>query len=269
MSFALSKIFWMMVHPVSLLLWLMLLGVYFRRRRPVLSTLLLGVVTLFLASLILSPIAYWVLTPLEQRFAANPKPAKVDGIIILGGAIRAGNSIRHQQPAVNESAERIIVGALLAKQYPQAKIVFSGGSGDLRHQSLREADAAGPLLISLGVEPSRLILERDSRNTWENALDSKALVHPAPGETWLLLTSAWHMPRSVGIFRKVGWPVVPYPVDYLGDFEGWTTLAPEESLYAVCLAEKEWLGLVSYYLMGRTSALFPAPEPAGADPRSQ
>ena len=107
-----------------------------------------------------------------------------------------------------------LAAAALARRFPNARVVFSGGSANLISNDAREADFAGAIFESLGVDKSRLIMERESRNTQENAEFSKALVKPKEGERWVLVTSAFHMPRSVGLFRKAGFAVEPYPVDW-------------------------------------------------------
>jgi uncharacterized SAM-binding protein YcdF (DUF218 family) len=115
---------------------------------------------------------------------------------------------------------------------------------------------------SLGIEKSRLIIERNARNTIENAEFSKALAAPKPGERWLLVTSAVHMPRSVGLFRKIGFAVEPYPVDWrtrgLADIWTFTPLATE-GLVRTDLAMREWIGLVAYRLTGKIDDLLPGP----------
>jgi uncharacterized SAM-binding protein YcdF (DUF218 family) len=118
------------------------------------------------------------------------------------------------------------------------------------------------LWLSLGVPAEQMVFEEKSRNTWENAVFTRDLVKPKPGETWLLVTSAWHMPRSVGIFRHVGFPVVPYPVAYrtFGDgreFRGYVSIL--DRLALLDLGVREWIGLLAYRLAGKTDALFPAP----------
>jgi uncharacterized SAM-binding protein YcdF (DUF218 family) len=128
----------------------------------------------------------------------------------------------------------------------------------------KEGDFAGEMLESLGISRSRLTIERQLRNTLENAEFSKALVSPSPGERWLLVTSAYHMPRSVGLFRKAGFPVEPYPLDWrIGardDLFRFTNIALE-GLSRTDIAVREWLGLIAYRLSGKTDALFPGPAP--------
>ena len=157
----------------------------------------------------------WLLYPLEQRFppwdAARGAPY---GIIVLGGSIDADLSAAHNGAVVRSGADRIIAAAVLARRYPDAHVIFSGGSGNLVSNDAREADYAGPLFENLGVDKARLTMERRSRNTQENAEFSKALAATASGERWLLVTSAYHMPRSIGLFRKAGFAVEAYPVDW-------------------------------------------------------
>ena len=137
--------------------------------------------------------------------------------------------------------------------------MFTGCSANLISTDAREADVAADILLSLGVAKERLTLERESRNTYENAVFSKAMVAPKPGERWLLVTSAFHMPRSVGLFRKAGFPVEPYPVDWrvgrVLDVDGVSLLG----LRRADIAVREWVGLVAYRLRGRIDDLFPAP----------
>jgi len=139
--------------------------------------------------------------------------------------------------------------------------VFSGGSGSLAAPADRDADAAGPLLLALGVDAARLTLEADSRNTSENAVAALAAAKPAPGETWLLVTSAFHMPRAVGCFRRAGWSVTAYPVDFRADPGEWPSLfrTPARRFAELHLAVREAVGLVAYRLLGRTDALWPGP----------
>jgi len=212
----------------------------------------------------LSPLGKALLYPLEARFppwdAARGAP---DGIIVLGASIEADLSVAHNTPVVRSAPDRIIVAAALARRYPNARVVFSGGSANLISNDAREADFAGAIFESLGVDKSRLIMERASRNTHENAEFSKALVKPKEGERWVLVTSAFHMPRSVGLFRKAGFAVEPYPVDWrVGDLDltAFSNVAVE-GLGRTDLAVREWIGLIAYRLTGKIDELLPGPAP--------
>lgn len=257
MGFVLSKIAWALISPCALLFFALAAAWLWQRRRPALSRGLVGLCAVFLGVQLLCPVGSWVIAPLEHRFD-RPDPAKVDGIVVLGGAVETAESIPGDL-SLNDAAERITTMVALARRYPGARLVYSGGSGLARHPGPGEAGEVKPLLEAMGLPDERVIYEDRSRNTWENAIYSKQLVQPKPGETWLLVTSAWHMPRAIGCFRSAGWPVVAYPVDYLSRNLRWANFDAPRQLYTISLAEKEWIGLLAYRLMGRTDALFPAP----------
>lgn len=262
MTFFISKLIGGLLAPGTMLL-LALLGVWIcRRRAPGCARFLLFASTLFVAALSLLPLGHWLIWPLESRF---PTPATldlkhVDGIIVLGGGINADEGFLTGQPALNDAGDRITRFVALARKYPDARLVWSGGSATVWGRSeYSESTYAETLFNELGLPAGRVLYERESRNTWENAVLSKQLVQPKPGETWLLLTSAWHMPRAIGIFRKVGWSVVPYQVDYLGaDPNGYAKFEAARELYTVTMAIKEWVGLFSYRLLDRTDDWLPS-----------
>ncbi len=147
----------------------------------------------------------------------------------------------------------------LGRQYPEAKLVFTGGTGSLTGQEYKAAGVAKVLFEQQGLDLSRITFERESRNTYENALLTKKLVQPDKGETWLLITTAWHMPRSVGIFCKQQWPVIPYPVDHATDPDDLFSIrfSLAGNLRNLNIATREWIGLFAYYLTGKTAKLFP------------
>jgi uncharacterized SAM-binding protein YcdF (DUF218 family) len=251
MSFILSKLVWAVLTPGTLLLIIVATAWATHRRYPLCSRGLLLVATVFLAALSISPIGSWVLRPLESQYPAGPTgDLPVDGIIVLGGGLDAEGSVLAGIPTLNDAAERLTTFVALARAYPKARLVFSGGSGDPLSPSIREADQVKALFSSLGLAPERVIYERDSRNTYENALYSKKLIQPQAGQRWLLVTSAWHMPRAVGCFEKAGWQITPYPVDFRSSSQAhWAMFLPERQLDMVTIGVREWIGLVSYRLM--------------------
>src|SRR5882672_9405032 len=218
MFFFLSKILGFLAAPSNLVMSLGLIGLLLLPTRFARGGWWLAAGSLVvLAMLGFSPIGNALIIPLEQRFppwdAARGGPAP-DGIIVLGGAISPDVSAARNEPSLNEAAERMTAVPELARRYPDARILFSGGSGALIFDEGNEAEFALRLFESLGIPRARILLEDRSRNTVENALFSKAIAQPKPGERWLLVTSGYHMPRSVGIFRKAGFAVEPYPVDW-------------------------------------------------------
>ena len=263
MLYYLSKIFWFCVQPSGLLLILLVGGVALLRsryRKTGERLLLLSATLLVIGGLL--PLSAWLILPLEDRFPrADLSGQRIDGIIVLGGMESARVSAGRNAHAINESAERLTETVALARQFPDAKIVFTGASIGMLTASTAGADAAKSALRDLGIEETKLVLEKKARNTWENALYTKALVQPKPGERWLLVTSAWHMPRAMGAFRKAGFDVEAWPVDYRT--AGWSDAflpfdAPSEGLRRLDVVMREWVGLIAYWVLGRSSALFPA-----------
>ncbi len=266
MFFLLSKTLGAMLLPTNLLIGVGVVGsILLLTRLASLGRKLVIASVLLLVVCGLSPLGTLLLYPLESRFppwdAGRGAP---DGIIVLGASIEADLAVAHGTPVVRGAPDRIISAAALALRYPNARIVFSGGSANLISNDAREADFAGAVFESLGVAKSRLIMERRSRNTVENAEFSKALVVPKAGERWLLVTSAFHMPRSVGLFRKAGFAVEPYPVDWRvggpGDLLSFTNVAVD-GLGRTDLGVREWVGLIAYWATGKIDDLFPAPAP--------
>ena len=259
--FYLSKLVWMVTTPDNLLLILLLIVLTLLwRGKNRLAKGILGFVVGILLIIALFPIGEWILYPLEIRFPKNPVlPAKVDGIVVLGGTENAILSTQLNQVEFGDATERLLSFQALARRYPNAKLVFTGGSGSMLYQGDKGADVAKMVFEQQGMNISPITFESESRNTYENALFSKALVKPASGENWILITSAFHIPRSVGIFCRVGWPIIPYPVDHytwLGNlFRVDLDLAGH--LRILGMGIKEWLGLLVYYVTGKTATLFP------------
>ena len=204
-----------------------------------------------------------MLNPLEETFQRPALPAKVDGIVVLGGGFEGAINLVRGGYDLNSGGDRFVETAVLARRYPDAKVVVSGGTGTLVLEDEADAETAPRLLTALGVAPERLILENRSRNTYENAAFTRELVSPKTGETWLLVTSAFHMPRAIGLFRKAGFPVVPWPVDYrTSGTEGLGLMRdnPVDSLQTTTMAIREWIGLIAYFLSGRIDRLVPGPD---------
>jgi uncharacterized SAM-binding protein YcdF (DUF218 family) len=251
----LSRIAGIIFTPSDFFLLLLILGLLLQgtRWRGLGKGLVIAVTLSFLLVFFL-PLDNWLATPLENRFHRPPWPAHVDGMIVLGGgengAVLAARGV--MGPSAGES--RLMAAAELARRYPHARLIFSGGMEPLAKGEMSEADVARTIFAQLGVPPSRLTLEGRSRNTWENFVYSKKLAQPQPGETWLLVTSAMHMPRAMGIAARLHWRVLPWPSDYFttgrpGGIRWNSSLASH--LGTIELAVHEWAGLTAYWLMGR------------------
>lgn len=261
MLFVISKLVWQLIEPSHVILALLACGVLLGRSRWArIGYWLAAIGTVLLVAVTFLPIPNLLLATLDDRFPLPQHlPDHVDGIIVLGGAIDPVETAARGIPSLNEAAERMTAFVKLARLYPAAEKLFTGGNGTLKASKMSEADAAKILFADLGLDDGQITFEGKSRNTYENALFSKQLVHPEPNQIWILVTSAAHMPRAVGIFRSVGWPVIPYPVayksdgDYLGDLTG--------ALGMVDSVAREWVGLIAYRILDRTDAIIPGRAP--------
>lgn len=211
-----------------------------------------------------SPLASWAVMALEDRFPAPVIDRPVTGIVLLGGAVDTHISRARAVFALNEAGERLTAAADLSRRYPDARIFLSGGSGHAHDGSaeMTESDVARDLLVSIGVAPERIEMEERSHTTCENASESAASIHPKQGELWLLITSASHMPRAMACYRHAGFAVVAYPVDFrtrgqTGVGRPFETIALGLSMADV--AAHEWVGLLAYWVSGKTDDWFPAP----------
>jgi len=264
MFFLISKVLGFFALPSNAIVLVGLLGVLLiGGRLSQLGVRLAAASVLLIAVCGFSPLGTALLLPLENRFAPwSPAHGPPDGIIVLGGAFDNAVSGARADLALNDAAERMTSAVALARRYPAAKIVFSGGYGELFPEGPSEGELALRLFERLGIERNRIRVEDRSRNTVENAIFSKALAAPRPGERWLLITSAHHMPRAVGAFRRSGFEVEPYPVDWRtrGDADLLRPFrAVSDGLRRTDTAAREWVGLCVYWLTDRSSALFPGP----------
>ena len=257
--FLLSKAGWLLIKPGSWILigfawglWCLFRGRIPRARR------ILSVTFAATLSIAVLPVDEWAARPLETRFPPIDPPASVDGIIILGGFEDFTAMDRLGRIGLNSAAERLVEGLALARMYPDAVVVFSGGSGDPLRQQDVGAELALAYAVSLGFSADRFTLEGTSRNTYENAANTQEMIEPDPDANWLLVTSALHMPRSMGIFCALGMPVTAYPVDFT---TGEPTLRPAWNLSGhlelLTRALREWVGLAVYRATGRSSAFVP------------
>ena len=259
-----SKVLWLLFQPTTFLLLAISAGIVATRlgwKRGI-SIVTWAFVTLIVVGT--TPVSQLVILPLEQRFAGVAGPedgADIAGIVLLGGFEESWISYARPGIALNDSGERLAETVRLAHRFPKARVIFTGGDVALLPSDTIE----GPLELYFtqsGVDKSRLRFEIKSRTTYENAQFLRELLRPQPGQTYLLVTSAFHMPRSVGAFRKAGFEVWPYPVDYQTPGTGRVLLGfmPfEAGLRTFALGVKEWLGLVAYRLSGRTGELWPSP----------
>ena len=261
--FIVSKLAWGLLSPTNLIVLLMVFATFqlFRNKTSEAKKILLPIA---LVSLILLsyPMSDYLMHPLETRFS-KPEvlPDTIDGIIVLGGGENLKLSVGWNTIEVGSGGDRFIAAAILAKHYPYAPVIFSGGSGSLRFDtSTTGGDVARKLLIAVGIDEGRLIIESQSCNTYENFVLLNDVLPKSDGR-YLLVTSAFHMPRSVGIARQQNINVTAYPVDYYSNkpaYRQWD-FSLSEHLNVLEPAWKEWIGLTVYYWTGKTSEWFPSP----------
>jgi uncharacterized SAM-binding protein YcdF (DUF218 family) len=264
--FILSKIAGFLLQPSHLAALLACAGVllltFEKHRRLGLRLAWSGLAYLVIFSFV--PLGNLLILPLEQRFADVPRPKASDGvtgIIILGGFEDGWVSAGRNELTINEAGERLTEGVRLALEVSNAKVVFSGGVGALWRAGADATQPVSAYLQATGIDGSRIVLEGASRNTIENAAFSAQLLNPQAGQRWVLITSAYHMPRAVGLFRKAGFTVAPWPVDYRT--RGWEdTLRFFDRLPAghqrIDLAVTEWIGLLVAWVTGKIDTMFPA-----------
>jgi uncharacterized SAM-binding protein YcdF (DUF218 family) len=243
-----SDLIWLLLKPSHLLAYTAVLGVVLWRR-PIGRRLLITAAVLVIVLGVL-PTAWFILSPLETRFLRPENLGRVDGIVVLAGEEPARLSELHEQPSVN--ASRLMTFLMLARRFPHARLVHSGDTAE------RQSELARELLLGAGIAPERIVFEDRSRTTCESPRATRELVKPELTERWLLVTSAYHLPRAVACYRAAGFDVIAYPADYrrqksplyfgltanLSDFDD---------------AAHEWIGLLYYRLRGSTSELFPRP----------
>ncbi len=257
MFFYASKIIWFFLQPSALLLVIFVFGlfIYRRGRKKIAMRMIIAAVAIYAVAGV-SPLANAIMLSLEQKYSQPElkEGERIEGIIILGGVIDSLVSGTRNEIALNEAAERLTEAAALAYRFPDARIVISGGDGALIYKSGDEATIAKAFFSRIGIDPARISLETDSKNTWQNAIFTKRLVDPKPGERWLLITSAFHMHRAVGTFRAAEFDIIPWPVDFrtrgMEDLMRFSH-APSMAWRRIDLATKEWIGLIAYYLTGR------------------
>lgn len=262
--FVLSKIAGFLVTPSNLIVALSLLGALlafvsgrrlarFGRRLALLALLLVAILGI-------APVGTWLLYPLEERFPAYVEDDRpIAGVIVLGGAVFPNLSFDRRQLVAGDAVERVVALADLARRHPELRIIFSGGNGALVGAGVAEAAALARFGATLGFEPARVTWERVSRTTFENARETKPLLAPDADGRWLLVTSAWHMPRAMGTFRAAAIDVVAYPVDFRTSRN--RLWGPEPSISSGLdrcdTAIREWVGLLVYRLTGRSRAFLP------------
>lgn len=261
--YLISKVYGLLMQPLSLVFFLMLAAVaagIFRFRRTQMAILLSGALILFVT--LYTSTGALLTSVLEERFSRPVLDTPPACIVVLGGGFESETATNRRNYELNSAGDRFVEMMRLARLYPDAKIIVSGGDGHMTAEYDDDTTIARRLIDGFDINPDRLIAEPLSRNTFENALNSTAILKREKLGPCLLVTSAFHMPRAVGMFRKVGETVIPWPTDYRTDGETGFRFDFTEPMTNVDLMTTgilEWWGLIGNYLAGRTESLFPAP----------
>jgi uncharacterized SAM-binding protein YcdF (DUF218 family) len=254
--FLLSKILALLTQPLAWVAALLALGLLFLQGRPRRGYRLVSVALALLLLMGWLPLPDMLLRHLENQYAEMPLQADLrayTGVVVLGGALESAYvSQSHAQPLMNDGAERMTSAVAMLQRNPHLRVLFTGGEGAMFGTGPSEAERARVFFDSMGVSPERVIYEAASRNTYENALLAARLPGIDTTQRWLLVTSAWHMPRSVATFAKAGWNVTAYPVDFrTGATTPWTEYSLMIGANRWELMLHEWVGLLAYRLTGR------------------
>ena len=260
MSFYLSKTLWLILNPFNIFILFTLFSILlffltFKRLSKIIFLINFSV----LLSISIFPIGNYLIYIIEKEFHTHTKiPDNIDGVLILGGTTDAEMFKEYGQISLNGSAERLVESIEIIKKFKNSKIIFTGGSGILNRPDLDHAQVAKLFYEKMGINLTRIIFENKSRNTFENIIFSKKIAEPKNNQSWLLITSASHMKRALLIGEKHNWYFTPYAVDFLNtkNFKIRPNFELLSNLNSFQKGSHEWLGLISYYLLGRTSKIF-------------
>lgn len=257
-----NEILWTLLQPSVMLVLLVALALVATWLRwHAIASALLTAFLLAVAVVVLLPVGEWLGSPLEAQVTAADLPGGVDGIVALGGAVDWRVTRERGQLSLNAAGERIAAAAALAQRYPEARLIVTGSFADAFADDLRGAPTDASLFFGPHFAGRTVTYLGASRSTYEDALLTLAEAEPRQGDTWLLVTSAWHMPRALGTFRAAGWTLTPVPVDYRSTGE--LRIAPDWDV-AATLADldrlvREWGAIAVYRREGRMVELASGP----------
>jgi uncharacterized SAM-binding protein YcdF (DUF218 family) len=252
MFFILSKTLSFLIYPLSLAILLFVLSIILRKRHSNIAKIIFYIALVGLYIFSITPVADLLLFSLEFSFEKGTIPKNMEAIVVLAGMIDLQRS-NEERIELSSASDRIVEGILLAQNYPNTLLILSGGSGSLFDQSKSEAEMMEILAIRLGISRERIRLDNRSRNTYENAVESKKILDKEDISCFVLVTSASHMRRALGCFRKVGLNPIPYAVDFknhLGKYNLFSLIPSAGSLGASTAAIHEYIGIITYKLRG-------------------
>ncbi|MEZ5871308.1 MAG: YdcF family protein [Nitratireductor sp.] len=260
MFFVLSKMFWAFARPLNFLFLLAVFGAFLARtswKRTARLAIMFSIAMTALTGFTQLP--DWLIYRLETTANYSPIPEHPYGIIVLGGGLDADSAVRKDDYHLGEAADRLVLALELKRRYPQARLVYSGGLATIAGEGIPETRAAEKMITALYGDTRETEFEPNSRNTWQNAVFTAEMLGDDRNKTWLLVTSAFHVPRALGCFRKAGINVIAVPTDFRADEFSfpWLTGDMAGQFIKMSLFTKELIGLVAYRLTGKMDQFLP------------
>lgn len=251
----LTPVFYLLTQPLLWVLALLVLSVSCRQGHVLARALVLTAMAL-LVLLGWRPLPDLLVRQLEEQYHEIPLQADLReyaGMVVLGGSTETSFvATAHAQPLLNDAAERMTASVALLQRNPHLRLLYTGGGTERGEGVISEAQRARTFYDSMDLSRNKVEYEAVSRTTYENATLASLLPGVDTQQRWLLVTSAWHMPRSMATFTKAGWNVTAYPVDFrTGHTTPWTEYSWWSALRSWQLALHERLGWLAYRATGR------------------
>jgi uncharacterized SAM-binding protein YcdF (DUF218 family) len=255
-----SKFIWHLLTPLNFLIILIIFGFFLKiLNKRMLSKIFFSFSFFFFIIVGVFPLGNFLLFKLEQNYQTlSTIPNDIDGILILGGPSSNSLTRQHDQVSFNEAGERLTEAIKIIRNFSPNKIIFSGGSYGQTFEN-SHAYVAKKFFSEIGIDVNNFYFEYQSRNTYENILFSKKIANPVKDEKWLIITSSFHMKRTIQVAEKLEWDLIPYPVDFrTGKYFSFKPSFVNflENFNAYNLAAHEFVGLFSYYILGRTNKFY-------------
>ncbi|MDA8099579.1 MAG: YdcF family protein [Nitrospiraceae bacterium] len=249
--FIITRLLQILLTPPSIILAILFAGFWLSRRNPQAgrALLVLGTVFLYLASV--PSVADLLIKPLESAYPPfhDTGTLHADAVVSLGGGVRDLSWVPAGPVPSSNALERVVAAAVIARKL-DIPLLFSGGSGEITPGAVSEAAASTRLAEDLGIQPDRILIEDRSRNTLENAGETRRILK---GTTIILVTSAFHMKRAVALFQREGFTVIPAPTGFRAETRPPSVrniLPSADSLATTATALSEYLNRAWYTLNG-------------------
>lgn len=258
LHFLLGKALWLILAPSHFLLLILLLGVILFKFKPNLSYRLSRSVTIVLLLIALTPVEHLILAPLEHRISAPNSLRHIDSIVVLGGGQQKKQSHQFPYSGFGQHTGRMIAAIDLAKQL-NVPLIFVGGQEQATQELYLESTSLKTLVKMADLPSNQVFINDQSNDTYDNATKAKKILAAQQLNHSLLITSAAHMPRALGVFQQQQINITPFPVEYkLSNESHWfSPISLVKKLYLIEYGVHEWLGLAKYYLLGMTPSFFP------------